>query len=248
MMTTICMAVLAAVAAVDAGTQPDHGAFNEVLVRHVRDGLVDYAELKATRGPLDGYLDDMGAVPEQVFRQWGEDVQLAFLINLYNAATLQLIIDHYPVKSIKSIGSFFKGPWSQEVVTLFGKQITLDTLEHEIIRKDYDEPRIHFVLVCAAMGCPPLRAEAYRGATLDEQLDAQTRVFLNDAAKNRVDHEQKTLHLSPIFKWYGDDFRTETTTLQDFVAPYMDGATAITDYDIAFTDYDWSLNDQAGPR
>ncbi|MBL7648813.1 MAG: DUF547 domain-containing protein [Candidatus Hydrogenedentes bacterium] len=227
-----------------------HAALDSILKARVSQGLVDYKGLQADRAPLDAYLAQAGAVPMAEFQQWTREEQLALLINVYNAATLQLIIDGYPVDSIKSLGGLVKSPWSREIVQLFGKKISLDTLEHKIIRKNYQEPRIHFAVVCAAMGCPPLRAEAYTGARLEEQLDAQTREFLTTPAKNRVDAEKKTLWLSPIFKWYGDDFETTSKSLAAFVAPYIGAAEGanLDDFAIEYTDYDWSLNEQGKAR
>ncbi|MEO6246071.1 MAG: DUF547 domain-containing protein, partial [Opitutaceae bacterium] len=177
-----------------------HAAFDQVLKQHVADGKVNYTALKAAPQPLNAYLATLAAVPEAEFKAWGEKDQLAFLFNLYNAATLKLIIDHYPIASIKKIGGFFNfgglgdGPWEQKVVRLFGKVTTLDHLEHGLIRKDYAEPRTHFALVCAARGCPPLRAGAFVGARLDTQLDEQGKIFLGQVEKNRVDTAKRTLH------------------------------------------------------
>ncbi len=232
------------------GFDQSHAAFDAILKARVAQGLVDYKGLQADRAPLDAYLAQAGAVPMAEFQQWKREEQLAFLINVYNSATLQLIIDGYPVDSIKSLGSLVKSPWSKETVQLFGKKISLDTLEHKIIRKNYQEPRIHFAVVCAAMGCPPLRDEAYTGARLEEQLEAQSKEFLTTPAKNRVDAEKKTLWLSPIFKWYGDDFEMTSKSLAAFVAPYIGAAEGanLEGYSIEYTDYDWSLNEQKAAR
>ncbi len=240
-----------AIALAAAGTfDQSHGALDAILKARVSQGLVDYTGLQADRAPLDAYLAQAGAVPMSEFQQWSRDEQLAFLINVYNASTLQLIIDGYPIDSIKSLGSLVKSPWSKETVLLFGKKVSLDTLEHKIIRKNYKEPRIHFALVCAAMGCPPLRGEAYTGIRLEEQLEAQAKEFLTTPEKNRVDAEQKTLWLSPIFKWYGEDFETTSKSLAAFVAPYVGAAEGanLEDYSIEYTDYDWSLNEQKAAR
>lgn len=244
---TLLLTLAAVLGVAEGGFDTTHQSLDALLKRHVAEDLVDYGALKGERGGLDAYLDAAGKVNEEEFKQWDESTQLAFLINLYNAATLQLIIDHYPVDGIKSIGSLLRSPWSLEVVTLHGKKISLDTLEHGIIRKQYPEPRIHFAVVCAALGCPPLRAEAYVGDRLDAQLDEQTRIFLSDAEKNRVDSAAKVLHLSPIFKWYRQDFEVGGKTLQDYVAPWyseqVDRA-QLANYTVKFTDYDWALNDQ----
>ena len=232
-----------------------HAAFDAVLQSHVADGRVNYAALKAAPQPLNAYLDTLAAVPAADFKMWSEKDRLAFLFNLYNAATLKLIVDHYPVASIKKIGGFFNfgglgdGPWKQKVVRLFGQVTTLDHVEHGIIRQNYAEARAHFALVCAARGCPPLRAEAFVGAKLDTQLDEQGRVFLGQAEKNRVDAAKRTLHLSPIFKWFAGDFEAAAGSVEKFVTPFFPeaarAALAAGGFKVNYTDYDWSLNDAA---
>ncbi len=226
-----------------------HLALDGLLKKQVRDGWVHYSALKAQPKALDDYLTELAAVPEAEFRRWPEKDRLAFLINLYNATTLKLIVDHYPVKSIKDIGGFFSGPWKQSVVHLFGQVITLDDLEHGIIRVEYPDARVHFALVCAAKGCPPLRAETYVGSRLDAQLDEQGRVFLAQAAKNRVDEAARVLWLSPIFKWFSGDFERDAGTAVEFAARYFSPPHQILiitgNLQVKYTDYDWTLNDQA---
>lgn len=242
-------AILLTSAAGHAGDfDPTYALYAEALKSYTVDGLVDYAALKAHPGDLDRYLDDSAAVSRQDFSSWSREQRLAFLINLYNASTLRLIVDHYPLKSIKDIGNILKGPWDQEVVRLFGKAVTLNTLEHKIIRPDYQEPRVHFALVCAAMGCPPLRGEPYVAAKLDAQLDDQGRIFLSTTRKNRVDSAAKIIYLSPIFKWYAEDFDKKAGGVQDSVRPYFPEAAAKSlaadRYKVRYTDYDWSLNER----
>jgi hypothetical protein len=231
------------------GFDHSHAALDHVLKAHVRDAAVDYAALKAAPGPLDAYLDRLAAVPEAEFNGWTESERLAFLINLYNAATLKLIAENYPVKSIKSIGWVPGSAWKQEGVRLFGKKISLDEVEHGIIRKKYKEARVHFALVCAARGCPPLRAEAFVAGRLDAQLQDQGVIFLGDGGKNRADVATRTLYLSEIFKWFAGDFEAASGSVQKFVAPFFPepvrAALAAGDFKIAHTEYDWSLNDQA---
>lgn len=223
-----------------------HAGFNAVLKQYVRDARVDYAALQAHPRDLNRYLDQVAAVTKTEFEDWTEPEQIAFLINAYNAYTLRLIIDHYPVKSIKDIGGLFSGPWDQRIVKLFGHTITLDTVEHKILRKHYAEPRIHFALVRAAKGCPPLREKAYVGARLDEQLDDQSRQFLANPRKNRVDASKRTVYLSPIFKWYGEDFEQKHGSVLAALKPYwpeeVRAAAAKDGFKIRYTDYDWSLN------
>lgn len=219
-----------------------HGAYGEVLSLYVRDGLVDYRGLKSDPGGLEAYLESTAKVTRQDFESWPEDKQLAFLINLYNARTLELIVDHYPVKSIRDIGNGGKGAWDELVVKLFGETITLNSLEHGIIRRNYKDPRIHFALVCAARGCPPLLDVPYIGEGLDNQLEARTKEFLSDPGKNSIDRENKILRLSPIFEWYAEDFKSEAGSVPVFLKKYY-GNEPLQGYIIVYTDYDWSLND-----
>lgn len=227
-----------------------HHLLNQVLKRHVGDALVDYSALKSSSRELATYLNQLANVSEARFQRWTESQQIAFLLNAYNAYTLRLIIDHYPVRSIKKIGGFFSGPWDQKIVQLFGKTITLKALEHDMLRKNYREPRIHFAMVCAALGCPPLRAEAYRGDNLREQLIDQARTFLSNHQKNRVDVGQRIVYLSPIFKWFADDFEKESGTVLNFLRPYFPKAVqtelAKGNFRTRYTDYDWLLNDAKG--
>jgi hypothetical protein len=219
-----------------------HAEFDGVLKAYVNDeGMVDYAGLKSNRSALDGYLAKTGAVSEIDFDSWAREQRLTFLINVYNAETLKLIIDHYPVKSIKKIGGLFGQPWDVESVILFGKKTTLNTIEHEILRPRYKEPRVHFAIVCAAMGCPPLRNRAFTPENLDKQLDARGRLFLSQENKNKLDGS--TLFLSPIFDWFREDF-TVGGTLQEFVAPFFPMDIKGKNLKIKFTAYDWSLNKQ----
>ena len=223
-----------------------HAAFTEILQTHMRGSKVDYAALKEDPAKLIAYLDTLAAVDQSDYGKWSKDQRMAFLINLYNAATLRLIIDHYPPESIKDIGGVIKGPWKQEVVRLWGKMVTLDHVEHDLLRPGFDEPRIHFAVNCASIGCPDLLNEAFRAADLEKQLEGQTRKFLADRSRNKLDAENKTLHLSPIFKWFEEDFLKKSGSVEKFVAPYFDEKERAVirsgDLKIKHTDYDWSLN------
>lgn len=229
-----------------AGFDKSHAAFDEVLKEYVKNGRVDYRGLKTHRQGLDNYLDQLASVPKSEFAKWNQNEQMAFLINAYNAFTLRLILDHYPVKSIKDTGSVLHGPWEQPIVRLFGTTITLDFVEHKMLRKDYDDPRIHFALVCAAKSCPPLRGEPYQAATLGEQLDDQGRSFLTEPSKNHVDSRDQVLYLSPIFRWYAGDFEKKAGSVLRFLKPFwpeqvrkdLEQRT----FNIRYTEYDWSLN------
>ena len=207
---------------------------------------VDYPRLVAEPALLDRYIGRIEGVREEEFRRWQRDRQLAFLINAYNALTLKLVRDHYPVDSIKSIGGLFRSPWKLEFFRLFGVPAHLDHLEHELLRRRYREPRIHFVLVCAARGCPPLADHPYLPERLERQLDEATRCFLTDPRRNRFVPERNRLELSPLFRWYRQDFEAAAGSVAAFVAPYLgEDATErrrIAGATVRYLDYDWSLN------
>lgn len=228
------------------GFDHSHANFAVVLSQHVTNGLVNYRALKEKPGELQAYLAQMDAVAEAEFKAWSREDQLAFLINLYNASVLKLIIQHYPVKSIKNIGGWLGRVWDVDVVPLFGKVTGLGYLEHELIRK-YNEPRIHFALVCGARGCPELRTEPYTATNLNAQLADQGRRFLRDRSKNHVNARTQTIYLSPIFKWFADDFKAHSGTVFKFVQSYRPELQP-GPWKIRYTDYDWSLNDSAPRR
>jgi hypothetical protein len=231
----------------------DHGAYSALLARHVRDGLVDYDAFRDApefRRYLAMLADtDPSSLPRRA--------QLAFWINAYNAYTIAQINAHGERRSIRNINKslgFLKtgGAWSEPMAVVGGTRYTLDEIEHERIRPVFQEPRIHFALVCAAIGCPPLRTEAYTAERLDEQLDDQARAFLRRSpAKNRVDVARRAVALSPIFKWYGRDFAPDERGVQRWISRYwpagperalLEAGTA----SVRWTDYDWSLNAQRG--
>ena len=219
----------------------DHSGIDSILKRYVNDsGMVDYASLKTNRAGLDSYLKATAAVSKSTFDSREKNEQLAFLINVYNAETLQYIVDNHPIASIKKLGGIISTPWDKKNVALFGEEVSLNHLEHKVIRPGYAEPRIHFALVCAAKGCPPLRNEAYTAAKLESQLESQAKVFLNQTTKNRLDGD--TLYLSTIFKWYGGDFKKDGQSVSEYVDPFIEGATS--GKSVEWTEYDWSLNEQ----
>ena len=235
----------------------DHGAWDALLKRHVvplGGGVatqVDYAGMARERAALKSYLDGLAAVREEDFRRWAKPERLAFLINAYNAWTVELILTAWPeVKSIRELGSLFRSPWKRAFVPLLGATRSLDDIEHGMIRAKgvYDEPRIHFAVNCASLGCPALRAEAYVGARLSAQLDEATRLFLADRTRNR--YQDGRLKVSSLFKWYGDDF-VHAGGLRAFLAGHA-AALGLSESQarevreggmkIDFLDYDWRLN------
>lgn len=237
-----------------------HADWNRLLGTHVQwnaDGTatgVDYAGFSRERPALGQYLSSVSAVGDAEFRRWPQAVREAFLINAYNAATVELVLTQFPdIKSIKEIGGLFGSPWKQKVVRLLGRTRTLDEIEHTLLRgaRDYDDPRIHFAVNCASIGCPALRPEAYFGARLDAQLDDQTRRFLRDRSRNRYDERGGGLKVSKIFDWYAGDFDAHAGGVNTFLARYpaelaLDAAALkrlrAGHIPVGFSAYDWRLN------
>ncbi len=250
----LSLTLLMSLAAVPARAQAafDHAGFDHLLAAHVHDGVVDYeAFRKAAEFPR--YLDRLAAFDPAPLPR---DEQLAFWINAYNAYTIQLILAHDEHKSIRNINKsagFIKGygPWKEKLAKVGGTAYGLDDIEQKIIRPTYKEPRIHFALVCAAMGCPPLRAEAYTGARLEQQLDDQGKTFLRQSPKkNRVDVESGTVYASQVFKFrdYRKDFGGSEQAVGRFIAkwyqpgPERELLESGKWRSFRYTDYDWSLN------
>lgn len=228
----------------------DHGVFDALLRRHVVNGFVDY-DAFARAPEFASYLASLDRVqPEKL----GEDERLAYWINVYNAFTIQLIVAHHESQSIRNINKSLgvlqlKGPWSEPIVRAAGRRLTLDEVNHGIIRKEFGEPRSHFAVVCAAIGCPPLRSEAYTGAKLVDQLEDQSRRFLRESpSKNRV--ERRMFSLSPIILAYRSDFAATPTPqgLGKALAAWYSGADRETllagRFFIRATPFDWTLNSQ----
>jgi hypothetical protein len=225
-----------------AAAEVDDGIYADLLTRHVKQGVVNYAGFKADEALLDRYLDVLEKVdPEALNRE----ERFAFYINAYNAWTIKLILTGYPgLTSIKDLGSFFQSPWKKAFVRLNGRTLSLDEIEHGILRPRFKDPRVHFAINCASKSCPPLLAEPYRGRTLDAQLDRVTRQFLNSPENHRL--EGRTFWVSSLFKWFAEDFGDDVV---GFYLKYADdglkrrleeaGRGRI---DVSYLDYDWSLN------
>lgn len=227
-------------------------------VRPLRGGQateVDYAGFAADRARLQTWLTATSKVTRVEFDRWSSPEQLAFLINAYNAWTIELVLTGYPrIQSIKDLGSFIQSPWKKSFIPLLGETRSLDDIEHGLIRGSgrYNEPRIHFAVNCASIGCPALRAQAYNAAQLEAQLEDATRQFLSDRTRNRF--ESGALKVSSIFKWYRKDFEQgwhNASSLGQFLALYstslglsaeVASRAAAGQLDIEFLDYDWKLN------
>lgn len=231
-------------------THADWTAFlSKYVVLDKTKSQVRYQQIKNESSGLLNYIKSLQLVTKADYAKFSDLEKLAFLINAYNAFTIQLIIDHYPVKSIKDIGGFLSSPWKKKFFNLLEDKRSLDEIEHEMIRKNFNEPRIHFAVVCASIGCPALLDVAYRADRIEEQLEGSALRFLGDQSRNRFVATKKTLEISSIFKWYGDDFPKQYGSLEAFLATRMGLETelqrSVSDKQvkIKFLDYDWSLND-----
>jgi uncharacterized protein DUF547 len=253
-----------------APTVFDNAPYAAVLRAHVNgDGQVDYVGLKARRAVLDEFVAALGRLDRAAFAKWKDKAKIAFWINAYNALTLRAIVDHYPIKARPVRGAVYPkrsirqipGVWDKLRFTVMGRQLTLNQIEHEILRKAFNEPRIHMALVCAARSCPALRTEPYTGNRLGAQLALQTRQFLARPSSFRIDASAKKVHLSQIFKWFGGDFlktygadkrfadrAKPANAVLAFISRHVGQAEqqALADksYSLSYTDYDWTLNEQ----
>jgi hypothetical protein len=232
--------------------------YAEVLKEYVdSSGRVDYKRLKNNRQKLDKFNAIIGSVAPANYESWTDEDKIAFLINAYNSLTLEAIIDNYPTESIRDIS----GVWDRRKFKVVSREMTLDEIEHEILRKEFNEPRIHMALVCASIGCPKLNTEPFTGETLNTQLDKQTKAFLAIPDNFRIDRSSKKVYVSSIFKWFGEDFEKsygqkenivnlngKETAFINFISQYLmptekeyllQGG-----YGVSYLDYDWSLNDK----
>ncbi|MDH4069892.1 MAG: DUF547 domain-containing protein [Ignavibacteria bacterium] len=215
-----------------------HTDFSAVLSEVVRDGLVDYQEIK-TDERFRRYLNQLSQTDPDAIRDKAD--RLAFWINAYNAFTIELIVDHLPVQSIREITVGETGPWDIVWIGIGGELYSLNQIEHEIIRKQFNEPLIHMALVCAAISCPPLLSEAYTGERLKEQMEHSARLFLADTTKNRYDETTRTLYLSELFQWYGDDFTARYGSAVRFALGVI-GVAESDGISVRYLPYNWNLN------
>jgi hypothetical protein len=237
-------------------TKFSYDNYAQVLSQYVNNqGEVDYQSLQQNRQPLDSFNQSVANLSPQTYDSWTENEKIAFWINLYNSFTLEAIIDNYPTDSIKDI----PGVWKRLKFPVMGEELTLDQIEHEILRKDFDEPRLHMGIVCASIGCPILRPEPFIGDKLDQQLDEQTVEFIALDRNFKIDKEENKVYLSSIFKWFGEDFESKFAAenqfagkdkeraVLNFISQYLEtqNQTYLTEgnYQISYLNYDWSLND-----
>ena len=237
----------------------NHAGWDALVKKHVRwlpdnkQSRIDYAGLQRERAELKKVLDAQSAVPKAEFDQWPREQRMAFLINAYNAFTVELILTKYPdLKSIKDLGSFVQSPWKKKFFSLLGEPRTLDWIEHEQLRPLYNEPRVHAAVNCASIGCPALRNEAFTAAKLEAQLEDGMLRFLGDRTRNRVLGGQ--LEVNAIFKWFKEDFEKGHqgfAKVEDVFAKYAAQLSDKPDEQarlrakalpISHLEYDWSLN------
>lgn len=223
----------------------DHSLFDRLAKKYIDEkGLVNYKGFKKDEKELDRYLDLLAKNPPT--SKWSQNEQMAYWINAYNANTIKLILTHYPVKSIKDIGSkiqipFVNTPWAIKFVKVGDETMSLDNIEHGTLRKKFNDKRIHFALVCAARSCPRLRNEAYTADKLSAQLDEQGTDFLNNPTKNAITAQKASL--SKYFDWYKGDWNDDNRSVEYWVNRYS--KTKINkDTPISFLDYNWALNEQ----
>jgi Protein of unknown function, DUF547 len=238
---------------------------NIVVVQGGKTSQARYAGFKQDEAALKAYTESLSAVSDAQFKGFSKNQQMAFLINAYNAFTVQLILTKYPeLKSIKDLGGAFSSPWKQKFFKLFGQDAFLDQIEHETLRKKgvYDEPRVHYAVNCASIGCPALREEAFTADKLDAQLEQQAMRFLSDRSRNRYNAQRDSIEVSKIFDWFKEDWQSgykgigkdqsPVTSREQYFGKY---ATLLSDNPaeqkliadgkvaIRFLDYDWNLND-----
>lgn len=225
-------------------TPPSHQLWNELLKAHVKaNGVVDYRGFVREKPKLEQYLNLLSEnAPDR--STWSKNEQLAYWINAYNAFTVKLIVDHYPVKSIRDLGPSLKIPglrdvWHYEFFEIGGSLASLDQIEHAILRKEFDEPRIHFAINCASVSCPPLLNEAFVAEKLESQLNQVALAFVNHSMHNKISPTHA--ELSSIFSWFKEDF-TKKGTLIDYLNQYSK-VKLKPDAKISFLDYNWALNE-----
>lgn len=244
------------------GQEFDHSRWDELLKKHVEElpgahaSRVDYDGMLQNRQQLGAYLESLSTISQAQFDDWPQQQQLAFLINAYNAGTVQLIVMAYPsIDSIKDLGSLFRSPWKKRFILLFDNLVSLDDIEHSMIRgwDRYREPRIHFAVNCAAIGCPALRAQAYTGEDLEDQLETSVELFLSDRTRNYI--QANRLYISRIFDWYEEDFERGwggVESVAEFLSGYVEslGLSEVARQDLLrgqlplrYLKYDWGLND-----
>lgn len=222
----------------------DHSAYDKMLHKYTHDGRFAYSDLLANKEDLASFRAYLKSLSDTDPTTLPSDVERkTFWVNAYNAFTIDLILQHYPIASIRKISGPFGSPWKKDFFKINGRNMSLDDIEHGTLRKrkEFQDARIHFALVCASKGCPPLQSFAFAGDKIDEQLETIARAYLTDSKKTVYDASSDTLRLNSIMKWYGGDFERDTGSLRKFLKKYLPQITDKTR--IEFQEYDWLLNE-----
>ena len=245
----------------------EYGNYGSVLGKHIREDRVDYSALQKDRTGIDQFVKEIGEVSGEEYQTWSRDQQLAFWINAYNGWFLQIVINHYPIQGGRLIGVLYPknsvqripGIWENIKTKAAGRTVSLNDIEHKILRTIFREPRIHFAIVCASVGCPSIRPEPFLPARLESQLEDAARIFVNDPRKVKWDADRKKLEVSSIFDWFSDDFNSfanddwrklyskKHAGIVAFLSKYLPQPASeslrTTGVKVEFLDYDWTLND-----
>jgi len=254
-MKKFILVVIILVLSCGQGFAQDHGLWTQLLKTYVKDGQVNYSGI--CKDPtMTEYLAQLITTDPMLITE--RNAKFAFWINAYNAYTVKLICDHYPIKSINRLhkgglvlGSVFgQTAWDKKIANIHGELLSLGFIEHKILRHEFKDARVHFAIVCAAKGCPPLRSEAYEAVRFDEQLNDQAQIFLSNLKKNSFDIQSQVANISPIFSWFKTDFGGRPDKVLSFLVQFLPENLQIlikadpSVWKIRYTDYDWSLNVQ----
>jgi hypothetical protein len=225
---------------------------NRVVIDSGSSSTVKYFELIKAPEDLDSFIRIIEAVDKKQYHAWSEAEKISFLVNSYNALTLKLIAsglkDNPELKSIKELGGLFSSPWKKKFFQFLGEKSHLDRVEHEIARKSFDEPRMHFAFNCASIGCPKLSARPFVAARLDKDFDEATKAFLSDKSRNRFNESNDRLEISAIFKWYSADFNSskKISSIYEILEKYMhlpeEIKPRLRKIKVHYLEYDWALN------
>jgi hypothetical protein len=263
MLSPIKALVLIAAALVAASQVPEpdeigfdhsHAQWSQVLELFQRQDRIDYEALQKNRDPLDRYLTALTHVTPEDYEGWNRNQQYAFWINAYNAFTVHLVVQKYPLESIRDLGTIFSKVWDKRFIPLTrfdpdgkGRNLSLTDIEHGILRPKFKDARVHAAINCASIGCPPLRAGAFSADDLEAELDSQARLWLADVTRNRFEQSKQTMHVSEIFKWFSEDFERDAGSVDKWIARFAppDAAKWLATEKVKrkYVNYDWSLND-----
>ena len=228
-----------------------HTKWNQILSTYVteKDGqtLFNYKELKANKArmeKLELYLEELSNFSQKSYNKLSTPQKFSFLVNAYNAFTVKLIVNNYPLDSIRDIGLLPGAAWRKDFFKLFGKKTDLGYIEHELLRKKFNEPRLHFVINCASIGCPNLPVKALNAENMEAILVKSETEFFKQKSKNNINTAKKTVYVSKIFDWFEDDFKKKYGSLKKYLSQVFQNDKILKEnYKVKYTDYDWALNE-----